>query len=145
MKQIFPQVLKNSLVGICFAATSAAWAGDCRPDMPAKMKASTLAAKPFNVSDAISCGNLGSIFKRLASNPKFGGRELEKNKPLDKAAAQAEVDKAMADPKLKAELEQIKATESDELRRLALEAALFDANQLYGARDLRIEEISGKL
>jgi hypothetical protein len=119
------------------------WAADCKPPdkLPPKIMGSSLIGKVFSSH----CDSLASVFKRLASNPKFGGRELEKNKPLDKAAAQAEVDKALADPKLKAELEQIKATEPDELRRLALEAALFDANQLYGARDLRIEEISGKL
>ncbi len=136
-----PKLNKKLVLAAVLYIAGAAWSADCQlpKDAPTGIKAM--------LTNAFSshCSGLLSVFKRLASNKKIGGRELEKDKPLDRAAAQQEVDGATTDPKLKAELDQIKATEPDELRRLALEAALFDENLLYAARDLRIEEIRSKL
>jgi hypothetical protein len=51
----------------------------------------------------------------------------------------------MSDPRIRKELDAIRSEEKDDMRRLALEAALYDDELMSAARDLKIEELKAKL
>ncbi|MNC79939.1 hypothetical protein D3C75_1325740 [compost metagenome] len=53
--------------------------------------------------------------------------------------------KAQADPEVRPRLEKIKKEVSDPTRRLVYEAAVFDEEGYYGARDLRINQLKQQL
>jgi hypothetical protein len=89
-----------------------------------------------------------SVFVALASllnaNP-IGGKKLEPTAPLDRAAAQAELDSALKKPEVQQAIDGIKARVTDEDVRMVLEAAVFDNDGEFRARDLRIAQLRDKL
>jgi hypothetical protein len=88
-----------------------------------------------------ACSDLSKVLGRLAHGSRQAGKKLEDDKPLDVAAAQAELDQALQqDPELKAQLDALRSTVTDEQTRLIYEAALLQSNSLYGARDLRLQQ-----
>ena len=115
--------------------------GDLPPPVLERIRtmASSLAAQA--VPTGVSCSALGKVFGRLANGSRPAGKRLEDEKPLDVAAAQAELDRALQqDPELKAQLEALRNAVTDEQERVIYEAALLQSNNLYGARDLRLQQ-----
>ena len=104
-----------------------------------RIMATNMAAQ--DIPTGVSCSALGKVFGRLAHGSRPAGKRLEDDKPLDVAAAQAELDQALQqDPELKAQLEAVRSAVTDEEERLLYEAALLQSNNLYGARDLRLQQ-----
>lgn len=92
-----------------------------------------------------SCASLTSVMGLVIHRNKTGGRRLEEKKALNVTAAQAEVNKALADSKIRAKVDKLKQQVPDEQVRLYLEAAIFDEEGYYGARDLRVQQLAEKL
>jgi hypothetical protein len=93
----------------------------------------------------VGCGSLTSVFKRLIAGKRKGGRRLEEDRPFNVAEAQANVEAALRDPEVGRKLERTRSEVQDENLRLAYEAAIFDEEGFYGARDLRIQQLSERL
>jgi hypothetical protein len=91
------------------------------------------------------CGSLTSVFKRLVAGKRPGGRRLEGEKPFNPAEAQANVQAALGDADVARKLELMRTEVQDENLRLAYEAAIFDEEGFYAARDLRIQQLSERL
>ena len=91
------------------------------------------------------CASLASVLNKLASRGKTGGRRLEDEKPLDPLQAQAELQKALSDPEIRARLEKIREDVQDEDARLVYEAAILDEEGYYDARELKIQQLQRKL
>lgn len=92
-----------------------------------------------------NCGSLISVLNKLPSRRKIGGRRLEDEKPLDLQQAQAELQKALSDPEIRARLEKIREDVQDEDARLVYEAAILDEEGYYDARELKIQQLQRKL
>lgn len=140
IKKAFPFAFA-ALAAVC-APLSSALAKDCQPPKEIAGNAPGLAAKAF---DTERCDSLVSVWKKLFTRSQIGGRQLEEKQPLDPRAAQQEIDQARKTPALRAELDRIQKYEADPQRRQLLEAALFDDEGFYQARDLRIQELQSKL
>lgn len=125
-----------------FAPTGNCFAKDCVPPRDASANSASLGSKAF---DTERCDSLISVWKKLFNRSQIGGRQLEEKQALNPRAAQQEIDQARMDPSLRAELDKIQQSEVDPWRRQLLEAALFDDEGLYLARDLRLQELQGKL
>jgi len=93
----------------------------------------------------VECSSLTSVLDRLVNTRKTGGRKLEEDRPFNAQQAQADLTKAQADPEVRPRLEKIKKEVSDPTRRLVYEAAVFDEEGYYGARDLRINQLKQQL
>ncbi|WP_448108341.1 hypothetical protein [Pseudomonas azerbaijanoccidentalis] len=98
-----------------------------------------------NEPEQAECGSLMSVLDRLLNTRKTGGRKLEEDRPFNAQQAQADLTKAQADPEVRPRLEKIKKEVSDPTRRLVYEAAVFDEEGYYGARDLRINQLKQQL
>ena|SRR5690242_12247329 len=93
----------------------------------------------------VGCGSLTTVAKKIMSRKRTSGRRLEEEQPLNMSEAQANANAAMKDPTVRRKLEQARREISDEKTRLAYEAAIFDEEGYYGARDLRIQQLSERL
>jgi len=87
------------------------------------------------------CGSGKAVLNRIVSRDKTGGRKLEPDKPLDTKKAQANLDAALADPAIKARIDKARAEIRDESVLLAYEAAVFDDEGYYDARELRVQQL----
>jgi hypothetical protein len=103
--------------------------------------ASLIAAVRQNASDVADCGSLASVAARLARQGRAGGRQLEKDRPLNVAEAQAELQAASRQSAVRAQLDQVSQEASDANLRLMYEAAVLDQHGFYKARDLKIQEL----
>jgi hypothetical protein len=97
------------------------------------------------LSSLVGCGSLTTVAKRIMSRNRTSGRRLEEEQPLNVSQAQANANAAMKDPTVRRKLEHARREISDEKTRLAYEAAIFDEEGYYGARDLRIQQLSERL
>lgn len=88
-----------------------------------------------------NCASLIAVLSRIADRQKTGGRRLEPDKPLDPREAQANITKATRDPAINARLRQVQGEVKDERLRLLYEAAIFDEEGYYSARDLRLQQL----
>lgn len=95
--------------------------------------------------DKVDCSSVVVAIQSLINPSRTGGRSLEPNAGLDRAAAQAEVDSALQKPEVQQTLEAIRERVPDEDVRLLLEAAVFDEDGSYAARDLRLAQLREKL
>lgn len=93
----------------------------------------------------VDCSSLTSVFKRVVDGTRPGGRKLEDDKPFDRAEAQANLDKALQDPEIRAQLDKLQHDVPDETTRLLYEAAVLDSEGFYNARELRIQQLREKL
>lgn len=91
------------------------------------------------------CGSGKAVLSRVVSRDKTGGRKLEPDKPLDMKKAQANLDAALSDPGIKARIDKARAEISDETTLLAFEAAIFDDEGYYDARELRVQQLLQRL
>jgi hypothetical protein len=87
------------------------------------------------------CGSGKVVLSRLVNREKTGGRKLEPDKPLDLKKAQANLDAALKDPGIKALIDKARAEIKDENVLLAYEAAVFDDEGYYDARELKIQQL----
>jgi hypothetical protein len=136
------------------AAAAAAHACDCsgldkvlqdKAQMNSRMgwlvNAAKLAFQKEPPPDSL-CGPLSSVIKVATSGSTQGGRRLEDDPPVNPAEAQADVDKALANSRLRDLLDN--APSGDEGTRLLYEAAIFDWGGYYKARDFRIAQLRQK-
>jgi hypothetical protein len=97
------------------------------------------------VPGGVACTALGNVLSRLVNGSFQGGKKLHDDKPLDVAAAQAELEQALQqNPEFKAQLDGLRDAVPDEQERMLYEAALLQSNNLYGARDLRLQQLMQK-
>lgn len=144
--------MKHLVVWLALLVLSWTWsasadAQSCRGllDIPATAS-SALAAVIKSLSDTnAACGSVKVVLSRVVSREKTGGRKLEPDKPLDLKKAQANVDAALRDPEIKARVDKARAEIKDETVLLAFEAAVFDEEGFYDARDLKIQQLQQRL
>jgi hypothetical protein len=96
-------------------------------------------------SDLAACGSLGSVVAKATKQKKIGGRQLEKDRPLNPAEAQANLDAAQKNPAVRARLERVAKEVQDEQVRTVYEAAILDEEGFYAARDLKIQRLQQAL
>ena len=87
------------------------------------------------------CGSAKVVLARVINREKTGGRKLEPDQPLDLKKAQANLDAALKDPAIKARIDKARADINDENVLLAYEAAVFDDEGYYDARELKIQQL----
>lgn len=115
--------------------------GNLPPSVVARIRATAEKMKTLGVPAGTNCTDLGKVLSRLVNGNVVGGKRLEGDEPLDVAAAQAELDQALQqNAELKAQLEALRSAVADEQERMLYEATLFQSNNLYGARDLRLQQ-----
>lgn len=95
--------------------------------------------------DKVDCGSLTSVADKWAHRNKTSGKRLEKEKPFDPKEAEANLKTALADSAIQARLNKLKQAIADENGRLFLEAAIFDEEGYYAARELRIQQLLEKM
>ena len=137
-----PFCLKLVIATLLLPAAMTAMAQDCKglQDLQQSNLRQIQTDKPQT-----DCGSLMSVLDRLVNTRKTGGRKLEEDRPFNAQQAQADLTKAQADPEVRPRLEKIKKEVSDPTRRLVYEAAVFDEEGYYGARDLRINQLKQQL
>jgi hypothetical protein len=87
------------------------------------------------------CGSGKVVLSRVINREKTGGRKLEPDKPFDLKKAQANLEAALKDPAIKARIDKAHADIKDENVLLAYEAAVFDDEGYYDARELKIQQL----
>lgn len=87
------------------------------------------------------CSAVIKVLAQLQATKKPGGRKLHEGKPLDRAAAQAELLKARSDPDFTRKLTAVSEGVTDPTGRLVVEAALLDDEGYFAARQLLMEDI----
>ena len=144
--------MKRLFVLVAWVVSSWSWspsadAQNCRGllDIPATAS-SALTAFIKSLSDTnAACGSVKVVLSRVVSREKTGGRKLEPDKPLDVRKAQANLDAALRDPEIKARVDRARVEIKDENVLLAYEAAVFDEEGYYDARDLKIQQLQQRL
>jgi hypothetical protein len=91
------------------------------------------------------CDSLRSVARLIMERNVTGGKKLKDNEVFDPVKAKKELDLALGDPAVKATLDSARAKITDDDEWLYYQAAVFDAEGFYAARDLRIMEIKQKL
>ena len=154
--------MKRFIVAICVAlcatvATGTAHAGGCdglAKKLPSKgapkvegliSKITILLGGADPTPSNVDCSSVVVAIQNLVNPTRTGGRGLQPAAALDRNAAQAEIDSALQKAELQQALEAIRQHTTDEDVRLLLEAAVFDENGLYAARDLRLTQLREKL
>jgi len=97
------------------------------------------------VETKVACGSINVIVDRVTNRKRSGGRRLEAERAFDEGKARANLEAAMQDPSVKARIDEGRKDITDESVRLAYEAAVFDEEGFYGARDLRVQQLQQKL
>jgi hypothetical protein len=97
------------------------------------------------IPENVDCSSVVVAVQSLVNESRTGGRRLEPNAGLDRAAAQIEVDSALQKPQVQQAIEAIHHKYSDEEVRLLMEAAVFDEDGSYAARDLRLAQLREKI
>ena len=135
--------------GLLILGTGAAYAQQCvglasrldRDNSRSLVDATTILNSRSVKSSEELCGSLANIFAKIANHKRPGGRKLEEDKPLDQAAAQANLDEALKDDAIRARLEEAREDVTDENARLILEAAILDSEGYYNARELIVAQL----
>lgn len=92
-------------------------------------------------STLAACSSLTSVWAKVTKQKKVGGRQLEKERPLNPAEAQANLAAAQKDPAIRARLERAAKEIPDPNVRMVYEAAILDEEGFYAARDLKIQQL----
>ena len=101
-----------------------------------------------NVPDkrpAVACGSITAVVSKIINRHRISGRRLEEDKPLDAGEAQRNLSSALRDSAVRRRIDPTRQDIRDENMRLAFEAAIFDEEGYYSARDLRIQELAQRL
>jgi hypothetical protein len=133
-----PLNVKPCLAVLLLLGSASAFGQECKGLLALQAQ---LAANTENVD----CGSLTSVMDSVVNGKRTLGRKLEEDKPYDPAAAQANLTKAQADPDVRKRLDKIRKDVPDGPTRWAYEAATFDEEGYYGARDLRIHQLQQQL
>ncbi|MDB5984404.1 MAG: hypothetical protein JWQ69_5419 [Pseudomonas sp.] len=133
-----PLNVKPCLAVLLLLGSASAFGQECKGLLALQAQ---LAANTENVD----CGSLTSVMDSVVNGKRTLGRKLEEDKPYDPAAAQANLVKAQADPDVRQRLDKIRKDVPDGPTRWAYEAATFDENGYYGARDLRVHQLQQQL
>lgn len=94
---------------------------------------------------SVDCSSFSSVVAKVVHDNPTSGKRLEKEKPFDPKEAEANLNTALADPAIQARLNKLKQAVPDENGRLFLEAAIFDEEGYYPARELRILQLREKM
>lgn len=140
--------MKQLMLCAAFAALATpALAQRCQGLLEAKATASSAAQAIYKalLQTDVACGSINVIVDRTLNRKRTGGRRLESDRPFDEAQAQANLDAALRDAGVKARIEQGRKTITDETALLAYEAAVFDEEGFYGARDLRVQQLQQRI
>jgi hypothetical protein len=135
--------LTTLLLLLAYLCSGSARAAECVGVVELQKALSTQVSSFF--SSLVGCGSLTTVVKRIMSRNRTSGRRLEEEQPLNMQEAQANLNAAVKDPAVRRKLEQARREISDEKTRLAYEAAIFDEEGYYSARDLRIQQLSERL
>ena len=100
---------------------------------------------PKAKSSGAPCGSVVSVIDRVINRKKTAGRRLEGDKPFNASEAQANVQAALRDPEVRKKIERLKVDVPDENLRFVYEAAIFDEEGYYNARELRIQQLLQRL
>jgi hypothetical protein len=92
-----------------------------------------------------ACSAANGVLNKVNNHTVRGGTRLETEKPLDPAKAQANLQAALSNPSVKGRLAELQRIVKDDNTRLFFEAAIFDEEGYYGARELRIQELQQRL
>lgn len=129
------------LTGLLAVGWGPAQARECRlPSADAAAAGGYLQSIQGRV-DPARCDSMITVLRKLVSNHRTGGRQLEPDKAAGPDAVREQLQEAMGDAAFVAELKAIGA-EADPLRKGLLEAILLDAYGYYAARDARLNEIA---
>lgn len=88
------------------------------------------------------CAGLVKVLTKLQASAVPGGRKLKEARPLDRAAAQAELAKARSDPEFTRLLASASQGVTDPTGRMVVEAALLDDQGYFDAHQLLMEDIA---
>ena len=110
-----------------------------------QLLASLPAAEEKAKAGGPACGSFASVIGKVMGRDTTAGRRLEKDRPFNPAAAQANVDKALRDPNVRKRIEALRREVPDETVRLLHEAVVFDEEGYYDARELRIQQLRRRL
>lgn len=91
------------------------------------------------------CGSAKVVWNTIVNREKKGGRRLEAERPLDVKKAQANLDAALKDPGIRARIDKARRQITDENALLAYEAAIFDEEGYYDARELKLQQLLQRL
>jgi hypothetical protein len=92
-------------------------------------------------SGLASCGSLTTVWGKITRQGKTGGRQLEKDRPLNVAEAEANLATALKNPVVRERLDRVAMEVDDPGARLVYEAAILDEEGFYAARDLKIQQL----
>jgi hypothetical protein len=95
----------------------------------------------FGFAAAEDCGSLATVLDRVSNRKRTGGRRLEEEKPLDVAAAQADLAEAMKDEEIRARVEKAREALGDETAAMIYQATVLDSEGHYAARDLIVSQL----
>lgn len=88
------------------------------------------------------CGAVLKVLAQLQANTVPGGRKLHEGKPLDRAAAKAELQEARSSPEFTGRLAAALEGVTELNGRLVVEAALLDDEGYFSASRLLMEDIA---
>jgi hypothetical protein len=128
--------------------TSCAGAKECAGLVALKGQLSSSVQSSYQTSPAKAlpaCTASVGVYDKVMRRAKRGGTRLEDEKPFDRAEAEANLRAALSDPAVKTRLAELHREVKDDNTRLFFEAAIFDEESFYGARDLRIQELQQRL
>lgn len=136
-------ILFLALAGACMPAMAQRCQGllEAKATAPSAVQALVTA---LHGSDA-ACGSIKVIVDRMFNRKRSGGRRLEDDRPFDEPKAQANLEAALREPAVRARIDQGRKDITDETALLAYEAAVFDEEGFYGARDLRVQQLQQRV
>jgi hypothetical protein len=137
-----PLSVTPCLAVLILLGSTSAFGQECKGLLDLQASISQTLAKN---SENVDCGSLTTVMTSATNAKRTLGRKLEEDKPYDPAAAQANLTKAQADPEVRKTLDKIRKDVPDGPTRWAYEAATFDENGYYGARDLRVHQLQQQL
>lgn len=88
------------------------------------------------------CGSVAKVLAQLQSAKVPGGRKLHEGKPLNRQAAQQELNSARSGSEFMRKLEAASDGVTDPIARMVVEAALLDEEGYFSARQWVMEEIA---
>ena len=148
-KEAWMRLLTSFLLVVALAAPVHAAEAQCRGLMDlsraAEIRASAQSGQDPAKGGGNECASFRTVMGKVAGRETTAGRRLEKDRPFNPGAAQANVDKALRDPGVRKRIEALRTEVPDDTVRLLHEAVVFDEEGYYDARELRIQQLRQRL